>query len=60
LDRILPGDVTDFEAKYLAHIRDTQQPLLNTIRAEGALSTESEAALKALAIGYVDQYLASK
>merc|ERR1712055_986796 len=60
LDRILPGDVTDFELKFLAHIRDTQQPLLNTIRAEGALSTESEAALKALAIGYVDQYLASK
>merc|ERR1712142_1131851 len=60
LDRIAPGDVTDFEAKYLAHIRDTQQPLLNTIRAEGALSAESEAALKELAIGYVDQYLASK
>merc|ERR1712168_618681 len=60
LDRIAPGDVTDFEAKYLAHIRDTQQPLLNTIRAEGALSAESEAALKELAIGYVDQYLASE
>merc|ERR1712019_122774 len=60
LDKIAPGDVTDFEAKYLAHIRDTQQPLLNTIRKEDALSAESEAALKDLAISYVDQYLASK
>merc|ERR1711881_94885 len=60
LDRIAPADVTDFEAKYLEHIRATQQPLLNTIRKEGALSAETEAALKDLAIGYVDNYLAQK
>jgi len=60
LDKIAPADVTDFEAKYLAHIRATQQPLLNTIRKEGALSAETEAALKDLAIGYVTEYLASQ
>merc|ERR1712173_450905 len=60
LDKIQPGDVTDFELKFLEHIRATQQPLLQTITKEGKLSEESEAALKNLAVGYVQEYLASK
>merc|ERR1711957_374217 len=48
LDKIAPADVTDFEQKFLAHIRATQQPLLQTIETEGALSEVTEAALKAL------------
>merc|ERR1712054_581038 len=60
LDKIQPGDVTDFELKFLEHIRATQQPLLQTITKEGALSEASEQALKDLAIGYVQEYLASK
>merc|ERR1712165_660265 len=60
LDKIQPGDVTDFELKFLEHIRATQQPLLQTITKEGKLSEASEAALKNLAIGYVQEYLASK
>merc|ERR1712066_670898 len=60
LDKIQPGDVTDFELKFLGHIRATQQPLLQTITKEGQLSEASEAALKDLAIGYVQEYLASK
>merc|ERR1712178_354866 len=60
LDKIAPGDVTDFELKFLEHIRATQQPLLQTITKEGALSEASEQALKDLAIGYVQEYLASK
>merc|ERR1711970_1005694 len=60
LDRIQPGDVTDFEEKFLAHIRGTQQALLGTIAKEGALSADSEEALKNLAHDYVTQYLASK
>merc|ERR1719219_1951029 len=60
LDRIQPGDVTDFEEKFLAHIRGTQQALLGTIAKEGALSEASEEALKNLAHDYVTQYLASK
>merc|ERR1711874_351632 len=60
LDKIDPQDVTDFELKFLEHIRATQQPLLQTITKEGALSETSEAALKDLAIGYVQEYLASK
>merc|ERR1711878_208149 len=60
LDKIQPGDVTDFELKFLEHIRATQQPLLQTITKEGALSEVSEEALKNLAVGYVQEYLASK
>jgi len=60
LDKIQPGDVTDFELKFLEHIRATQQPLLQTITKEGALSEASEEALKNLAVGYVQEYLASK
>merc|ERR1711934_708820 len=60
LDKIAPTDVTDFEQKFLAHIRATQQPLLQTIEKEKALSETTEGALKALAIGYVQEYLASK
>merc|ERR1712044_81224 len=60
LDKIQPGDVTDFELKFLEHIRATQQPLLQTITKEGSLSEASEEALKNLAIGYVQEYLASK
>merc|ERR1711912_214548 len=60
LDKIQPGDVTDFEEKFTQHIRATQQPLLQTITKEGSLSEASEEALKNLAIGYVQEYLASK
>jgi len=60
LDRIAPNEVTDFEGKFLDHIRGTQQALLSTIRAEGALSAASEEALKTLAADYVTQYLAAK
>merc|ERR1712113_272909 len=60
LDKIQPGDVTDFELKFLDHIRATQQPVLQTITKEGALSEASEEALKNLAQGYVQEYLASK
>jgi F-type H+-transporting ATPase subunit alpha len=60
LDKIAPADVTDFEGKFLAHIRATQQPLLQTIETEGALTEVTEAALKALAQGYVQEYLAAK
>merc|ERR1712183_1080413 len=60
LDAIKPEEVVDFEEKFLEHIRATQQPLLQTITKEGALSEASEEALKNLAIGYVQEYLASK
>ena len=60
LDKIAPADVNDFELKFLAHIRATQQPLLQTIETERALSDVTEAALKALAQGYVKEYLTAK
>merc|ERR1719469_763236 len=60
LDKIAPAEITDFEKKFLEHVLATQQPLLQTIETEGALSEVTEAALKALAQGYVQEYLAAK
>merc|ERR1712004_334147 len=60
LDKIDPSKITDFEKKFLDHVLATQRPLLKTITKEGALSEASEEALKNLAIGYVQEYLASK
>merc|ERR1712117_161502 len=60
LDKVDPAKITEFEKQFLDHIRATQQPLLQTITKEGALSEASEEALKNLAVGYVQEYLASK
>merc|ERR1712025_1487979 len=60
LDKIEPHQVTDFEAAFMDHIKSTQQPLLETIRAEGQLSAASEATLKDVVSAFVDQYLSSQ
>merc|ERR1719355_97110 len=60
LDKIDPAKITAFESQFLAHVKGTQKPLLDQIGADGHLSPESDAALKDLAIGYVETYLASK
>merc|ERR1711994_334550 len=60
LDKVEPQDITDFEEKFTQYIKNTQSGLLDSIRKDGALSAESEEALKNLAVGYVQEYLASK
>lgn len=60
LDKVLPSDITDFEEKFLSHVRNTQQGLLDAIRKEGEISDTNEKALSALATEQVNQYLASK
>merc|ERR1712168_724089 len=60
LDKIDANDVTNFEAAFYEHIKATQQPLLNVIRKEGALSEASEAELKSVVLAFVDSYLAAK
>merc|ERR1712141_644373 len=60
LDKVQPQDITDFEEKFTQHIKNTQQPLLEAIRKDGQISESNEAALRNLAIGYVQEYLASK
>ena len=48
LDKIDPSKITDFEQKFLAHVRASQQDLLATIRKEGMISDDSEAKLKSV------------
>merc|ERR1712002_50090 len=60
LDKIQPGDVTDFEAKFLDHMRSSQEPLLETIRAEAKLSEETEATLRTIVSDFVKTYQSSQ
>merc|ERR1712036_47704 len=46
LDKIQPGDVTDFEGKFLEHIRATQQPLLQTITTQKQMTDDIKNSLK--------------
>jgi len=60
LDKVAPGDITDFEEKFTQYIRNTQQPLLESIRKDGQISEANEANLRTLVAEQVDQYLAAK
>merc|ERR1711937_929139 len=60
LDKVQPQDITDFEEKFTQHIKNTQQPLLESIRKDGQISEANEAALRTLVSEQVDQYLAAK
>merc|ERR1711941_175979 len=60
LDKVQPQDITDFEEKFTQHIKNTQQPLLESIRKDGQISESNEAALRTLVSEQVDQYLAAK
>merc|ERR1711988_639018 len=60
LDKVAPGDITDFEEKFTQYIRNTQQPLLESIRKDGQISEANEANLRTLVTEQVDQYLAAK
>merc|ERR1711993_30632 len=56
LDKIAPADVTDFEAKYLAHIRATNKPLLDSIAKDGNLSEANDKALNAIVKEFMTTY----
>merc|ERR1712117_211400 len=45
LDKIDPSKITEFEKQFIAHVKGTQQALLNQIAAGGTLSADSDAAL---------------
>merc|ERR1712018_302681 len=60
LDKVAPGDITDFEEKFTQYIRNTQSGLLDSIRKDGQISEANEAALRTLVSEQVYQYLAAK
>merc|ERR1711971_1512476 len=53
LDKIDPAKITEFEKQFLAHVKGTQNPLLDQIGADGHLSPESDAALNKIATAFV-------
>merc|ERR1711976_780163 len=56
LDKVDPSRITDFEQKFLAHVRATQQDLLATIRKDGMISETSEAKLKELVTSFLQGF----
>merc|ERR1712048_1447700 len=56
LDKVQPQDITDFEEKFTQYIKNTQQPLLESIRKDGQISEANEANLRTLVSEQVDQY----
>merc|ERR1711953_711026 len=60
LDKIDTKEISKFEKMYLEAIHTKASHIPTTIRTEGYISDKTEEALKNLAIGYVQEYLASK
>jgi F-type H+-transporting ATPase subunit alpha len=55
LDKIDPSRITDFEKKFMEHVKATQMPLLDQIGKDGHLSPDSDQKLKKV----VTDFLAS-
>merc|ERR1711889_6140 len=53
LDKIDPSRITEFEKQFIAHIKGTQQDLLNKIKAEGTLSADSDKALNKIVVDFM-------
>ena len=45
LDKVDPSRITDFEKKFLEHVKATQRPLLDQIAKDGHLSPASDQSL---------------
>jgi len=56
LDKLEPAKVTAFEEAFVKHIRTAHTDLLDTIRTEGYLSESTDAALKELAVSFVQSF----
>jgi len=53
LDKIDPAKITDFEAKFLEHIKGSHQALLTQIAKDGHLSADSDAQLNKIVSAFV-------
>jgi len=56
LDKIDPSKITDFEKKFMEHIKATQGPLLDQIAKDGHLSEASDKALNAVVKEFMANY----
>merc|ERR1711892_635979 len=53
LDKVDPARITEFEKKFLSHVKGTQQPLLDKIAADGMLTPESDGALNKVVVDFM-------
>merc|ERR1712106_1102131 len=53
LDKVDPARITEFEEKFLSHVKGTQQPLLDKIAADGMLTPESDGALNKVVVDFM-------
>ena len=56
LDKVDPSKITDFEKKFMEHIKATQRPLLDQIAKDGHLSEASDKALNAVVKEFMANY----
>jgi len=57
LDKLDPARVTEFEEAFVKHVKSSHADLLDTIRAEGQISADSEAKLKELVIAFMQAFV---
>merc|ERR1712135_277237 len=56
LDKIEPSKITEFERKFMEHVKATQRPLLDQIGKDGHLSEASDAALKQVVTDFMASF----
>merc|ERR1712223_549888 len=56
LDKIEPSKITEFERKFMEHVKATQRPLLDQIGKGGHLSEASDAALKQVVTDFMASF----
>jgi len=56
LDKLDPARVTAFEEAFGEHVRTAHASLLDTIRKDGAISEDSEAKLKEIAVSFMQNF----
>lgn len=56
LDKVEPSRITEFEKKFMEHVRATQRPLLDQIGKDGFLSEASDAALKLVVTDFMASF----
>merc|ERR1712149_58293 len=56
LDKIEPSRITEFERQFIAHIKGTQQALLDKIAKDGHLSQDSDVALNKIVTDFMASY----
>merc|ERR1712020_80567 len=56
LDKVEPSRITEFERKFMEHVKATQRPLLDQIGKDGHLSEASDAALKQVVTDFMASF----